>query len=444
MNEVLPLLQTVCNYLEKNLKPSSCLEIYNYADVSHCHDLKLAADSYIMDHFMKVKESKEFLQLTSEQLCRILSSDEVAVDKEETLYEAVNNWVQHDPCNRANDLRTIMTHIRFPLMKKDYLLTLEKLSPNEYKDFIDLALSNQQNLSVALPKCRPLPPKLLITIGGWPKAISKSVEVYDVNKEYWRIARDMDRGIYGHGIGVVGGKVYAVGGVDGSTGNELATCTVYDPSHDTWKSLACMGTPRRGHGVAGIKDCIYAVGGLDQKTCEVYDLATIMWRNISPMHNRRWGVGLGAVGNKLFAVGGKEEGSVLNSVERYDPDKDSWTYITPMAKPKWFAGVGVINNTLYVVGGLSDGPVLKSVDSYNAETDTWCRVRDMNVGRYGAAVVAQDGLLYVLGGKANKRGQKHLSTMEVYDPSTNRWTILSNTMIREKSSMGAALIDKPI
>lgn len=55
-------------------------------------------------------------------------------------------------------------------------------------------------------------------------------------------------------------------------------------------------------------------------------------------------------------------------------------------------------------------------------------------------VVALDGLLYVVGGDD---GASNLSSVEIYNPNTNSWSILSTSMNIGRSYAGVAVIDKP-
>ena len=63
------------------------------------------------------------------------------------------------------------------------------------------------------------------------------------------------------GVAVVRGRVYAVGGFNGSL--RVRTVDMYDPTADSWSSIASMEARRSTLGVAVLNDHIYAVGGFD-------------------------------------------------------------------------------------------------------------------------------------------------------------------------------------
>lgn len=66
------------------------------------------------------------------------------------------------------------------------------------------------------------------------------------------------------GVAVVKGKVYAVGGFNGSL--RVRTVDVFDPVKDRWVGVASMEARRSTLGVAVLNEQIYAVGGFDGST----------------------------------------------------------------------------------------------------------------------------------------------------------------------------------
>ena len=56
------------------------------------------------------------------------------------------------------------------------------------------------------------------------------------------------------------------------------------------------------------------------------------------MNSRRIGVGLACVNRLLYAVGGFDGTQRLNSMERYDPEKDEWTNLASMKTTRSGAG----------------------------------------------------------------------------------------------------------
>src|SRR5262245_60291833 len=58
----------------------------------------------------------------------------------------------------------------------------------------------------------------------------------------------------------------------------------------------------------------------------------------------------------------------------------TWTTKTPMPTPRTEFGVATVNNKIYAIGGYS-GSVLRTVEEYDPLTDTWTRKADMPTPR---------------------------------------------------------------
>ncbi|CRK93246.1 CLUMA_CG006789, isoform A, partial [Clunio marinus] len=380
-----------CDYLQSQLDPSNCLGIREFADIHGCIDLFNYADSYIEQHFSEVVQFDEFLTLSSEQVETFVKSDSLSVPSEERIFECVVAWIQFEPSLRQQYLGRLMQYVRLPLLSQDYILQRVEKEPLlqgdiQCKDLIIEALKyhllkNEQKLVFSFNTPRTIPrrpigrPKVLLVIGGQaPKAI-RSVECYDLRDEKWYQAAELPSRRCRAGLAVLGDKVYAVGGFNGSL--RVRTVDVYDPSTDQWTSCCSMEARRSTLGVAVLNSCIYAVGGFDGSTglnsAEVFDPKSQEWRLIATMSTRRSSVGVGVLNGLLFAVGGYDGSTrqCLASVECYNPLLDSWSCVAEMSARRSGAGVGVVNGLLYAVGG-HDGPLVrKSVEAYNADTNQW-------------------------------------------------------------------------
>ena len=70
-------------------------------------------------------------------------------------------------------------------------------------------------------------------------------------------------------------------------------------------------------------------------------------------------LGVAVIENLVYAVGGsnRDDGtrSNLNSMERYNPEKDEWEDLPPMHRSRGAASVTALNGCLYAVGGYDSG-----------------------------------------------------------------------------------------
>ncbi len=125
---------------------------------------------------------------------------------------------------------------------------------------------------------------------------------------------------YGAVAGVIDGKFYVAGGMDGS--NYLSILEVYDPTTDTWTEKASMPSPV-GYAVAGVMyGRLYVASGYDgtsfSSNLYVYDPASDNWSIEAQIPTLRYEAAAGVIDNKLYIVSGYYGGNIPQ-VEIFDP-----------------------------------------------------------------------------------------------------------------------------
>ena len=223
--------------------------------------------------------------------------------------------------------------------------------------------------------------------------------------------------------GVIGGKLYIVGGSDGS-GN-LNTNEEYDPAANTWSTKAAMPTARYAFSAGVIGGKLYAVGGSgagNLTTNEVYDPIADTWSTKAPMHTARHALAVGVAGGKLYAVGGWN-GAPLNNNEEYKPATDVWTIKAAMPMPRAHTIAGTIGGKIYFAAGhgANLGILPANVELYDPATDTWTSKAAMPTPRAYAVGGVAGGKLYIVGG-VSRAGGTPVSTNEEFDPAANAWS----------------------
>ena len=109
-------------FLESRLNVKNCLGIQGLAETYACHKLWKIARNFIFQNFPHVVEGEEFLGLTDKQLEVLLKSDEISVENEEKVYEALMIWVKHDLEDRKQSFSELMEHVRLPLVSPYFLV----------------------------------------------------------------------------------------------------------------------------------------------------------------------------------------------------------------------------------------------------------------------------------------------------------------------------------
>ncbi len=101
------------------------------------------------------------------------------------------------------------------------------------------------------------------------------------------------------------------------------------------------------------------------------------------------------------------------------------------------------NGDVLVAGGeVTSGPATSSAETYHAATNRWTGAGNMTTPRFAAAAVTlQSGNVLGGGGGSSNSSSDALDTGEAYDPSTNTWTPVANTMSSPRGDYpGVALL----
>ncbi|XP_069466164.1 kelch-like protein 17 isoform X3 [Ambystoma mexicanum] len=442
-----------CKFLLSQLDPSNCLGIRGFADTHSCSDLLKSAHKYVLQHFVEVSKTEEFMLLPLKQVLDLISSDSLNVPSEEEVYRAVLSWVKHDVDGRRQHVPRLMKCVRLPLLSRDFLMSnvdteLLVRHHSECKDLLIEALKYHlmpeqrgvlSNSRTRPRRCEGASTVLFAVGGGSLFAIHGDCEAYDTRTDRWHMVASMSTRRARVGVAAIGNKLYAVGGYDGTS--DLATVESYDPVTNAWQPEVSMGTRRSCLGVAALHGLLYAAGGYDGASClnsaERYDPLTGTWTSIAAMSTRRRYVRVATLDGNLYAVGGYDSSSHLATVEKYEPQINTWAPIANMLSRRSSAGVAVLEGMLYVAGGNDGTSCLNSVERYNPKANTWESVAPMNIRRSTHDLVAMDGWLYAVGGND---GSSSLNSIEKYNPRTNKW-VAASCMFTRRSSVGVAVLE---
>jgi non-specific serine/threonine protein kinase len=156
----------------------------------------------------------------------------------------------------------------------------------------------------------------LVVFGGQANGeLVRSVEVFD--GERWTEAGELPTPRE-HLAGVTDGQfVYAVGGRNLSSDQNLGAFERFDPETEQWTKLPDLPTPRGGLGAAVLDGRIVTAGGESPTqvfgTVEIFDLAAGTWSAGPAMLTPRHGMALGVLGSTLYAVDGARQPSHTDS-----------------------------------------------------------------------------------------------------------------------------------
>ena len=166
---------------------------------------------------------------------------------------------------------------------------------------------------------------------------TEMVEAFDPQLGAWADVSSMSVDRSQHAVAVVDGKIYALGGMNGSF-EALDSVEVFDPQADSWHQVASMPHRRRCHAAATMGGKIYVSGGtvansktgLFTRTVLVYDPEANAWAELTSMGTVRRSHTSAAIGGKLYVFGGQQAHARIASVEAYDPISNTWAHVSDL------------------------------------------------------------------------------------------------------------------
>ena len=227
-------------YLEETLSPSNCLSVRAFSEKYDCEELMDKSESFILENFVAVSKSEEFLRLKVSEIEKLISLDDVIVESEEQVYEAVISWVKHDVDNRRSDFAQLLSKVRLGCMSKYYIagyveteeLVTDSLECTKllYKAMKSYALLGPQGQPVGdickLRRCLDSNVDAIITIWGPGDELRSSTQCYVPSVNQWYNLAPMLIPRFSHGAVACEGFIYTVGGV--SLNGHLSSMERYD------------------------------------------------------------------------------------------------------------------------------------------------------------------------------------------------------------------------
>ena len=248
---------------------------------------------------------------------------------------------------------------------------------------------------------------------------------------------------YAQNVRVPEGRLYICGGCVGRTTSEVEC---FNHRLGLWVRMSPMSEPRCMHTGAIIDGQLYVVGGrtvdddgqngqlpgVRMNTMERFNPDRDEWERMTPMSTARVFHSASVIAGKLYIVGGVNPMMGLDSVECFNPQSEEWRILQPMTTRRCLHTASVIGRQLYVVGG-SSGLVPwqpedteDSMERFDPEKGRWEILEPLSLGRYVHTATVMSGCLYIVGGK---HGSVALNLVERYDPVTRTWEELASLLM---------------
>ncbi len=119
--------------------------------------------------------------------------------------------------------------------------------------------------------------------------------------------------------------------------------------------------------------------------------------------------------------------------------KGVWETRPSLAIPRQEVAAAVLDGRVYVAGGLGrDTSALSSVERFDPSTNRWTRVADLPVTLHHFGLAALGGKLYAIGGYT-RSFSTHSAAVFSYDPSNDRWSTVAPLPRRRGSPVATTI-----
>ncbi|KAI4336592.1 hypothetical protein L6164_015102 [Bauhinia variegata] len=179
---------------------------------------------------------------------------------------------------------------------------------------------------------------------------------------------------------------------------------------------------------------------------EVLDCLGHKHRSLPPMPGPgKAGFGVVVLNGKLLVMAGYSaiDGTSSPSAEvyQYDSCLNSWSRLKNMNVARYDFACAEVNGLIYAVGGYGrDGDSLSSAEVYDPDTDKWTLIESLRRPRWGCFACGFEGKLYVMGGRSSFT-IGNSKCVDVYNPERHRWCEMKNgcVMVTAHAVLGKKL-----
>ena len=420
--QIMPIQKACARFMETQLDVCNCVGVYCFAHIHMCGELKAKAREFMEKNFTEVSQGEEFVNLPNDKMEELISSNELNVDKEEVVYEALVRWVEHDEASRLSRMSKLLPCVRFGLLGTRYIQ--EKVVPNplikkcpkckkllaELIDFdINQDIYHRESIFTALLRSGMIKPEHCILMVGGIHQRKPSINCYNpLTRETYCMSDFHHEGrTTGYDVQdpacVVtdDNKIFVAGGnymyheniSDDNDDDSIEDYEdemvrkeflQYDNDHDVWVPKASMLFPKSNFSLAYVNGKIYCFGGLTKnqhptEIIECYDIEQNRWNYVGMLHTTLVDLSTVVYRGAIYILGGRTGIGAHNVVMRYEPSTAEWTTLAGMPTPRFNFGACVWGDEIFIAGGqiysqssyTITRESLSSVEIYNIERNQW-------------------------------------------------------------------------
>uniref|UniRef100_H3DDZ5 Si:rp71-68n21.9 n=1 Tax=Tetraodon nigroviridis TaxID=99883 RepID=H3DDZ5_TETNG len=455
--QVMPVLRFCNRLLISEITVDNCVEVERVAEDLHLEDVQLNIVNFVVKNLAVLVDSGQYLQLSEATMAGALASNSLKGFSEVELYNIAREWLDHDYPNRRSSVYALIRHIRFPLMSRSELF---QISQDDQEEGGSLMRSETACANLLLEACNYqmmpfMQPGLqtertqirsdathIVVLGGVMRqqlVVSKELRLYDEKFEHWRALKAMEEPRYQHGVALLGGFLFIVGGqstYDTKGKTAIDSAYRYDPRFDKWLQIASLNEKRTFFHLSALAGKLFAVGGRNTAgeidTVECYNMKKNEWTFVTSMKEPHYGHAGTVHGDFMYISGGITRDTFQKELWCYDPAADAWSQRADMKELRGLHCMCTLGDRLYVMGGnhfrgSSDYDDVLSCEYYSPDADQWTVFSPMPRGQSDVGVTVFSGQIYVVGGYSwNSRCM--VDVVHRYDPEHDKWDRVFNVL----------------
>ncbi|KAL9958101.1 hypothetical protein ACROYT_G035071 [Oculina patagonica] len=378
-------------FLEQTLSTSNCISYYYLAEKYMCEELIASCRKIISLIFTTFAESEDFLNLSSQEVAKWISSDDIVINEEEDVFKILLKWINQEKSERRVKFAELFSHVR---LTYDWR-RLPAIECHEEEPYSPTDLSRIIYVD---------------TYRGQLFAIFDDIyrsQCYDPDMNQWYPApwakSDPNQALVEDGqcldaVLVVKDEICFIFKLFGIYYDAVGKLFRYSFDSNSF-SLSLNWVERHNSCVVPFDKYIYAIGGYTlygrtpvrssvRSEAARFDTVENKWEKIADIQEARLGAFGVAANDKIFIAGGVEKNMrKLNTCEVYNIMTDEWEFMTEfmgsLTVPRSQGNMLLVNETLYVLGGYRederdhtvdsywDGSCASTVECYDHEKDEW-------------------------------------------------------------------------
>nr|VZI47839.1 unnamed protein product [Spirometra erinaceieuropaei] len=376
---------------------------WDFARSSNMGSLMETCINLMQAQFMSFVSSDLFVRLPADTVLTLLQNDNLSVDSEEAVFEAISSWVgagDRDCDNERLRLHApeMLKEVRWCQTTVEFRSRLVDSHPmfQDSSSCLRLMAQVEQWMTYAdknKPPCpfnqRRRPPQTIFVFGKDKDQDRWSVLRFDPHLDKEERIADMEKREWAS-YSVVGDSIFVVGGNTAQEGSYSTSVGEFLVAELRWRKRASLAVGRNKHAAvvvteAGGETLIGVFGGFhsnDERlsSCEVYEVARDRWFKLPDLREKRSSTAAACLpgDSRIFIFGGYNGSSTLASVQfchlRADwreraNSSDFWQPAAPMRTARWGLAATHFRGKIIVAGGYGGGNVVEMFTPPDARLD---------------------------------------------------------------------------